>query len=131
MRHKHGWRGWALAAGLALTLVAHAKLPTGAPDDAGIEAATQAIVGHAGTRRLILLGESHGTREIPDLVHALAAAYAPKGPVLLGLEIPHGEQLALDAYLRSDGGARHCAGARSGRSTTTSTTAAAAKTCSI
>lgn len=53
--------------------------------------------------RLQLLGEFHGTREIPRLVTALVERESARGPVLLGLEIPHGEQASLQAYLDSDG----------------------------
>lgn len=104
MEYGQAWRGWVFAAALALASVANAESPHGAPGDTTIGAATQAIIEHAGTRRLILLGESHGTREIPDLVHALAAEYARREPVVVALEMPHGEQASLDAYLRSDGG---------------------------
>ena len=48
--------------------------------------------------------ETHGTRETPDLIAILMAAYAIDGPVLLGLEIPRSEHAALSQYLRSDGG---------------------------
>ncbi len=58
----------------------------------------------AGEHRLVLLGETHGTRETPDLIAILVAAYAADGPVLLGLEIPRSEHAALSQYLRSDGG---------------------------
>ena len=58
----------------------------------------------AGEHRLVLLGETHGTRETPDLVASLVAAYAAEGPVLLGLEIHRSEHAALSRYLVSDGG---------------------------
>lgn len=104
MEYRQVRRGWVLAAALASASVANAESPHGAPGDAAIGAATRAIIEHAATRRLILLGESHGTREIPDLVHALAAGYVRLEPVIVALEMPHGEQASLDAYLRSDGG---------------------------
>lgn len=75
-------------------------------DDAGIGAAVQAMREHVGGRRLVLLGESHGTREIPDLVHALAAAYVHEGPVVIGLEVAYPEHAALDAYMDLDGDAQ-------------------------
>lgn len=58
----------------------------------------------AAEHRLVLLGETHGTRETPDLVASLVAAYAVQGPVLLGLEIHRSEHAALSRYLVSDGG---------------------------
>lgn len=112
------WRALVLT-GASMPLAAHAveaaratqATPTDlapsnvAAEDGGIAAAVQAIRTHAAERRLVLLGESHGTRETPDLVQALAAAESVERPVLLALEIPHGEQRALDAYMRSDGAA--------------------------
>lgn len=89
---------WMLLAGWLL--VGAAKASTG---DA-IAAGAAAIRAHAGARRLILLGEFHGTREIPRLVAALARDYARREPVVVALEIPHTEQAALRVYLRSDGG---------------------------
>jgi hypothetical protein len=37
-------------------------------------------------------------------VSRLAARYAADGPVVVGLEVDHREQAAIDAFLRSDGG---------------------------
>jgi hypothetical protein len=54
---------------------------------------------------VVLLGELHGTREIPALVGALACHAGSAGaPVLVALEVPREEQRAVDAYLESDGG---------------------------
>jgi erythromycin esterase-like protein len=78
-------------------------------DDQGIIDAAQLIRSEAAGHRLILLGEMHGTQQIPKLVGALVSAYAEQGPVLLGLEVHHSEQAALRRYLASDGGS----GARS------------------
>lgn len=59
----------------------------------------------AGAHRLIVLGEMHGTREVPQLAAALAAAYARAGePVVLALELPRDGHAASRAYLASDGG---------------------------
>lgn len=107
MKPIHGWTRAAQRVLAALALAVAFASPAGAtptPDDAGIDAATTALLAHAGERRLVLLGESHGTREIPDFVHALVARDSARRPVLLALEIPHPEQLSLDAYMRSDGG---------------------------
>lgn len=90
----------ALLAGLA-----QAKTPAVSTYDGGIDAAVRAVQAHAAGRRLVLLGESHGTREIPDFVHALVSADSASRPVVLALEIPHHEQRSLDAYLRSNGDA--------------------------
>lgn len=94
------------AALLAGCLIACSTLAAPAPSavaDAGIARAATELRDLAGPRRLLLLGEFHGTREIPRLVARLAADYANDGPVLLGLEVDHREQAALDAYVRSDG----------------------------
>lgn len=54
-----------------------------------------------GSHRLLLLGEKHGTREIPCLVGDLIDALATRGPVRLALELPRGQQERLDALLAS------------------------------
>lgn len=68
--------------------------------------AADLIRNEAGSHRLILLGEKHGTREIPDLIAMLASSYAEEGPLLLGMEIHRSEHAALKRYLDSDGGPR-------------------------
>lgn len=72
--------------------------------DPPLKVAAHELQSAAGEHRLVLLGEMHGTREIPDLVEHLVSAYAEQGPVLLGLEIPGSEQRTLHRYLDSDGG---------------------------
>lgn len=63
------------------------------------------IQDEAGPHRLILLGEMHGTREIPPLVGHLVRSYAKQGPVVLGVEIDATQAKPLDTYLHSDGSA--------------------------
>jgi hypothetical protein len=54
---------------------------------------------------VLLLGEQHGTREVPAFVGALGCHVASAGvPVVVGLELPREEQRALRRYLKSDGG---------------------------
>ncbi len=54
---------------------------------------------------VLLLGELHGTREIPAFVGALGCHVASAGvPVVVGLELPREEQRALRRYLKSQGG---------------------------
>lgn len=101
---------WAACMTVAMVFAVRASPASG---DAGIATAAQAIREHVGSRRLVLLGESHGTREIPDLVEALATGYAQDGPVIVGLEVAYGEQASLDAYLASDGSAQARAALRS------------------
>jgi hypothetical protein len=92
---------WLLATllGLALSSPIHASPAEGEPP----EAAAQTLVAAAGDARLILLGEWHGTREIPQLVAQVVTRYAAEGPVLLGLEIPGSGQADLRHYLDSAG----------------------------
>lgn len=52
----------------------------------------------------ILLGDFHGTRELPAFVGALVAQLAAAHPVILGLELPAEQVPSLDTYLASDGG---------------------------
>lgn len=79
-------------------------LPSAARASAGVADAADAIENAAAGKRLVLVGEKHGTREIPDLVEALVERMAADGPVLLGLEIPRTEHVELRRYLASDGG---------------------------
>src|SRR4051812_14079255 len=53
---------------------------------------------------VVLIGDLHGTREIPTFVGALVATVARERPVVLGLEIPPGETPSFDGFLASDGG---------------------------
>lgn len=69
------------------------------------QTAVREIHAAAGAHRLILIGEKHGTREIPVLVSDLVQACAQEGPVLLALEMPVSEQPALHRYLASTGSA--------------------------
>ena len=69
-----------------------------------IAGAAAQVAEHATGHRLVVLGELHGTAEIPALAARLATAYAQQGPLTLALEVPQGEQPAMDRYLDSDGG---------------------------
>lgn len=102
----------ALFLGLGLSLSSFsstAAIPrVPAPEDASTTAtaivrAADAVHVLAGESRLLLLGEFHGTREIPQLVARLVDRYAGQGPVVLGLEIDRGEQRVLDGYMDSAG----------------------------
>lgn len=84
---------------MAAILALVAMFTNARASDGSIDAAVEAIHAHADTHRMLLLGEFHGTREIPALVGKLAARYAVEGPVQLALEIPRGEQAALDAAM--------------------------------
>jgi hypothetical protein len=75
--------------------------PDLAPD---LAMAAERIQAQAGTHRLLLLGEMHGTREAPGTVAALATRYAAEGPVVVGLELSELLTPVIDAYLHADGG---------------------------
>lgn len=52
----------------------------------------------------LVIGEMHGTREIPPLVAVLLRTVSTKGEAVLCLEISASEQASLDSFVRSDGG---------------------------
>lgn len=70
----------------------------------GVDSAAQAVIRDAGDNRLVMVGELHGTSEVPALVAALARHYVHSGPVLVALEVHATEHPRLRAYLASDGG---------------------------
>lgn len=56
--------------------------------------------------RIVVVGERHGTKEIPGFVAALACTALVDGrAVTLALEMPSSETDRLESYLASDGGA--------------------------
>lgn len=57
-----------------------------------------------GDHSLVLLGEMHGTREIPAICGELVARYAKDETVLLALEANAGDQSRVERFLLSDGG---------------------------
>ncbi len=72
--------------------------------DQGSSSAASLILREAGDHRLILLGELHGTRQVPRLVGRLVSDYSRQGPVMLGVEMESSEAEGLRRYLASDGG---------------------------
>lgn len=55
--------------------------------------------------RLLVFGEFHGSTEVPAFVGAYACGISATGrPLVLGLEIPSGEQRLIDQYMHSPGG---------------------------
>lgn len=95
-----------LLAALAAMLLLPAR--PAAARDAGIAQAADAVVRQADGHRLLILGELHGTREIPLLVGDVVERLSRTQPVLLALEVPAAEQPTLDAALatRSPAAAR-------------------------
>jgi len=58
---------------------------------------------------IVLLGETHGTTEIPAFFGQMACHAAEQRreqTILVGLEIPRSAQAAIDAFLGSDGGSQ-------------------------
>lgn len=53
-------------------------------------------------RRFIVVGELHGTAEVPRAFGALVCEAATKGPVTVGLELPLRMKAQLDAFLNAD-----------------------------
>lgn len=74
-------------------------------DEAAVAAAATEILDASGESRLIVIGEMHGTREVPDLVAALVEKYSAQGPLALALEMERTEHDALARYMASDGAA--------------------------
>ncbi|RPD88626.1 hypothetical protein [Luteimonas sp. 100069] len=59
--------------------------------------AVETLLRESGEHRLVVLGEMHGTREVPLLASDLVEHWSRTGPVLLALEIPVREHAALRA----------------------------------
>jgi|CXWL01.1.fsa_nt_gi hypothetical protein len=83
---------------VALAFGAIAAAPADVADEVG------KLQQSAEEHQVVLLGEKHGTREIPAFVADLVAAIAERHPVILALEIPQTEQAALAKFLASNGG---------------------------
>lgn len=94
----------ALGCGSAAPPPAAGPTAPGAPpaaQDAPVDVPVEALPPH-GT---LLLGELHGTREIPAFVGRVMAAVSAREPVVLALEIHEERGPALQAFLASDGSA--------------------------
>lgn len=90
----------AAGASPATAAMTQPQLSTTAAD---IERAARLIRNAAAGRRMILLGELHGTREVPQLAAALIDAYSRDEPVLLAVELKREGHAAIHGYLDSDG----------------------------
>ncbi|MDZ3832313.1 MAG: hypothetical protein U0S50_10895 [Sphingopyxis sp.] len=92
---------------MSLLAVATASPPTDAPPS-GLEICTplpgaEHLLGEEGPD-FIIVGEAHGTAELPGAFADLVCAFAKKGaPLTVGLEFLPAEQAAIDAYLGSQG----------------------------
>lgn len=90
-------QGWLLPVLLAICPMVQATESTESAQ------AAHALADAVGTHELVLLGEMHGTREIPQLTGVLVARYARTEPVLLALEVAAVDQPRVDAFLDSGG----------------------------
>jgi hypothetical protein len=100
------------AAGLLVLLLAGCRPATPPPATVPLPAVVSCGAGIAGEEQLaaplVLLGEIHGTREIPAAFEHLvcrAAAERRGATILVGLEIFSQAQSALDTFLAGDGAA--------------------------
>jgi erythromycin esterase-like protein len=85
-----------------------------ATSDTAVDDAVRFVRDQARERQLVLLGEKHGTREIPQFVAALIRRDSADRPVRLALEIPRSEQAAIERFLHSNGDPSARAALRSG-----------------
>lgn len=97
--------GWTLLLATLLLAACGITAPAAPPLRPDIREAAELIHQQAGSHRIILLGESHGTVEPPQLASALMRRYLASEPVRLGLEVPSDTQPALDKFLTSAGSA--------------------------
>src|SRR4029079_429619 len=96
-----GLTGCAAARGTAPGPSSSSARPSASP----VNICGEAIPGQERLGSLVLLGELHGTAEIPAAFGRLVcqAASTRRGAVLVGLEILAGAQAAIDVFLASDG----------------------------
>jgi erythromycin esterase-like protein len=91
-----------IAIRMRLLLLLAAVLPMqqlAAESAAPMQQLLDAATGH----RVLLVGEIHGTVEVPMLVADLADALAADEQLVVGLELPRDEQKRIDAFLDSAG----------------------------
>lgn len=92
---------------ILFSLLAMAAAPADAPATAGCTPLPGAeALRDADRPDFVVMGEAHGTAELPAAFADLVCAYAAAGtPLTVGLEFLPAEQPALDAYLASGGDA--------------------------
>ncbi|AGC43764.1 hypothetical protein MYSTI_02448 [Myxococcus stipitatus DSM 14675] len=90
------WSMYGLSGCASTAAVAPQPTPAPLTCDAALPG-TEALLAPGG---LVLLGEMHGTQEVPRFTGQVACLAAAKGmTVRVGLEIPEEEQVSLDAFL--------------------------------
>lgn len=90
-----------LTAHLAAALLAFTQ-PSAAASQCGRIDGAELVVGRA-SARYVIVGERHGTAEIPPFFGDLVCLASARGPVVVGLEVEGHQQASLNAYLLSDG----------------------------
>lgn len=104
MRRRVAWLSIAPCIALLAGCLSAARPALVPPPVDGSGGAVELLAQAMGNRPLVLLGEMHGTREIPALVADLVADRLGSGErVVLALEIGEREQPAVDRYLSSGG----------------------------
>jgi erythromycin esterase-like protein len=88
---------------IAVACIVLSFIPSMAAAQSWRQSAADELVAVADGQRLLLLGEMHGTREIPQLTGDVVERLSRSGPLLLALEIHASEHRSLAAYLHSDG----------------------------
>jgi len=58
-------------------------------------------VDEAASKRLVLIGEMHGTNEMPTLAGQIIAGLEVKGPIAVGVEFPIDLQGRMDRFMES------------------------------
>jgi uncharacterized iron-regulated protein len=59
------------------------------------------LIASLSNKKLILIGEAHGTNEMPEYTFKIIQQLSRNGELALGLEFPISTQDAIDAYLKS------------------------------
>ena len=99
MRDGYSENGLRCITAIALLIVSMCG-PARASSASALDLLDKAVAGH----RVVMLGEMHGTEEIPALVGTLLERRVAHGQrEVLALEIDSAEQTRLDRYLASDG----------------------------
>ncbi len=87
------------------TLFSLLAVSTPAEDVCGALSGSEALL-EATEGRVLVIGEIHGTEQVPQFIQSLACLSLARGEsVVIGLEQPADEQVRLNAYLQSDGDA--------------------------
>jgi hypothetical protein len=92
--------GWGVALGCGKT-----SSPSAAAARSPPVAALEIPAGVLPPHGTLMIGDLHGTREIPAFVGQLVTAVAAREPVVLALEVPPEHVPAIQAYVASDGSA--------------------------